>query len=234
MSGEPRGICPTDHAHGDTGTCYVTHRCGCEDCATWSREHAYWRRHMLAAGRDLLIPALGSTRRIQALVAIGWTMAEIARRLGTARSDIRRLATEADRVTPRRAQQISDLYDHLSNRTPTGTTRAELATYGRARALARRSGWARPIDWDDIDTDEAPAQPHPDRQLVDIVAVTLATEGARIHLTTTERHMAIAQLDSRGYSATQIAALLTINPKTVERHRAAALAVPVDEEAVAA
>lgn len=47
----PRGICPPDHKHDATDTCYNTHRCGCEPCRVRNADRKRLRRRLLAYGR---------------------------------------------------------------------------------------------------------------------------------------------------------------------------------------
>lgn len=46
-----RTICPPDHKHGVTGTCYVHHQCRCNDCATSTTKRNYRRLQLKAYGR---------------------------------------------------------------------------------------------------------------------------------------------------------------------------------------
>jgi hypothetical protein len=84
----------------------------------------------------------GARRRLRALVAIGWTRAQLADRLQLTRGQ---LAGVLDRspVTPATEQAARGLYEQLWNCWPTGPI-AE-----RTRRMARRRGWAVPMAWDD-------------------------------------------------------------------------------------
>lgn len=44
-------ICPTDHRHGESGTCYVHHQCRCEDCVSSQSRRNYRRLQLKAYGR---------------------------------------------------------------------------------------------------------------------------------------------------------------------------------------
>lgn len=95
------------------------------------------------------VDSIGVQRRIQALVAMGWTQREQELRMGIT---YRRLATVLLRpqiYTPL-ARRIVALYDELS------------MTHGpstRSRAIAKRKGWAVPLAWSDDTIDDPTAVP---------------------------------------------------------------------------
>lgn len=100
---------------------------------------------LLAGGAK--VPALGTQRRIQALHAIGWSLSEIARRIGVTRSQMDRVLKRSH-VFARTARATVVLFRELCM-TPGPSTRARLA--------AKRKGWPPPLAWDDIDDpDETP------------------------------------------------------------------------------
>lgn len=87
------------------------------------------------------VPALGTLRRVQALVAIGWTIAELARRLDIPRLRLDRL-DERSHVQAQTARAVDALFRELCM-TP--------GPSNRARRAAERKGWPPPLAWDDID-----------------------------------------------------------------------------------
>lgn len=101
---------------------------------------------LLAVKLDLAggvaIDGLGSTRRLQALVAIGYTQTYLAERLGWQVSNLGKLTHGQRKVTTATAKQISALYDELSMKP--GPSEG-------ARNYARRRHWPAPLAWDDID-----------------------------------------------------------------------------------
>lgn len=44
-------ICPPDHKHGATPTCYREHKCGCTPCRAANAERSYTRNKLIAYGR---------------------------------------------------------------------------------------------------------------------------------------------------------------------------------------
>ena len=103
------------------------------------------------------VDATGSRRRIQALVAAGWTMTYLAERLGVERSMLHRLPARST-VRVYTARAIRDLFAELCMRRPPQETRYQRAAASRARNQAAQSGWAPALAWDDIDDPKAKPQ----------------------------------------------------------------------------
>ncbi|MBW9095164.1 hypothetical protein JNB62_15870 [Microbacterium jejuense] len=211
--------CPADHKHDHT--CYIQHGCRDDACKAYRRDYQYWYRHMVAAGRqDVLrsiIDARGARRRLQALTAIGWSQRALAHRLGVSHDQVH-VWLYADRVTFATHEAVATLYDTLSDREPPQTNRAEKRQASYARTVARRNDWARPIDWDDIDLDDAPQTGEPVD--VDEVAVQLVVdEGTYVPLTRAERHIAVTALNGRRYNDQEIAHMLRVSDRTIQRDR---------------
>ena len=110
---------------------------------------------------------LPTARRLQALVAIGYTQAYLAQQIGWTPQNLNAIITcRRPNCTHKLAKAVNDLYEQLS------------ATPGpskRSRALAARKGWAPPLAWDDIDNlDETAkgAAPLPVRTSIDVNEVT--------------------------------------------------------------
>lgn len=109
---------------------------------------------LLAVELDLAdgaqVDATGTNRRLQALVAIGWSQAELCRRLGVLRTNC---PLGREKVTKGTADTVRALYDELWDQPRSGGF-AE-----RARRTAKRKGWAPPMAWDDETIDDPAAQP---------------------------------------------------------------------------
>lgn len=107
-------------------------------------------RRILAVEFTLvMIPTVGVARRIQALCALGHTMADIASHTGL---DPRTLnaALRQDTVTRRTAADITTAYKVLSMRVGTSEI---------ARRRAADKGWVPPLAWDDETIDDPHATP---------------------------------------------------------------------------
>jgi hypothetical protein len=90
------------------------------------------------------INSLGTRRRIEALAAVGWSLAEQSRQLGRDRHFADTILDQ-QQVTANTAREIRHLYDRLSDQ-------PRLDADGRRiRWHASRLRWAPPAAWDDID-----------------------------------------------------------------------------------
>jgi hypothetical protein len=101
---------------------------------------------------DVMISGVGTRRRIQAALWMGWTMDHFAAELGYTRQSIARLL-RSPKVLCRTASRIADIYDRLSM-TPGPSD------LGRRRAIGR--GFAPPLAWDDDTIDDPAALPDGD------------------------------------------------------------------------
>lgn len=100
-----------------------------------------------AGGR--MIDATGTQRRIQALVATGYTYRALGEHLGIRHSSVWRILEETQ-VQAKTARNVLDVYNRLSM-TPGGSQ--------RAISRATRRGWAPPLAWDDDTIDNPDATP---------------------------------------------------------------------------
>lgn len=147
---------PDDARHGTYAGAvnhYMDGEPACGPCREAGAAYRRTRRSRLYLGRTdaLMVPARGTLRRIEALQALGWSMATIGRRTGHSEYwayVIRR----HERVHESTAREISRVYEELSMTLP-----PETMYTARTRASARAKGYAPPLAWDDIDRDEAPA-----------------------------------------------------------------------------
>lgn len=124
----------------------------------------------LLAG-NVHVPARPYARRLQALVAIGWSQSKLASLLGVTPGNFRILREyEAARARRRpgsvmvradTARAIVALYDRLALRVPKIETKFDLIAYRRSISYARQRGWAVPMDWaaaDDAFDRDAPVR----------------------------------------------------------------------------
>jgi transcriptional regulator with XRE-family HTH domain len=94
-----------------------------------------------------LVDATGPRRRVQALVAQGWPMEQVARRVGITGNHMRFAMIRA-RIYGRTAESITRVYNDLQNARPerNGVAKWE-ADKARKRAAAKR--WPKPQYWAD-------------------------------------------------------------------------------------
>jgi hypothetical protein len=171
------------------------------------------------------VDATGTRRRLQALVAIGWTHTALAAELCRSTTSLTRSMT-SETVTARTARQVSDLYESVWDKKPHHATGDELAANDAARALAATHGWPPPMAWDDIDTDPSPySDPATATDELDEIAIerAVAGDGMRLeHLTLAEQNEVVRRLTERGKSIRDIADQLATTKRTISRRRLAA------------
>lgn len=164
------------------------------------------------------IPIIGSTRRLRALAAIGWTTEVLAKRLGVTRLGVTRAtAPMQSNITVRRARDIATLFADLE--TTDGPSK-------RARSIAELKGWARPLAWDDDTIDDPAAEPmvvEVDVDLADRIAderavgYSDAEVAARwgLKLDTLQQRLRRAGIPRTDFSATDPAGLVGLHHRQV-------------------
>ncbi|MCI2959526.1 hypothetical protein MN032_17715 [Agromyces atrinae] len=159
----------------------------------------------------------GTVRRLQALVAIGYTETELATRLGMLVGNFNRIILGLrPRVTAGTYRGACALFSESWSHPKSG------GQADRARRLAASRGWVGPLAWDDIDDpSEQPQVDAREDQLdaVDETAVDLALAGWDVALTPTERREAVTRLHRARFSDARIAGRLHCAERTVLRIR---------------
>lgn len=206
--------------HGDRRR-YAYWCCRCTRCREANR--VYSKRWREKRAEPLFMPPTGTVRRLQALVAYGWTYRQLAARLGTVDSWVSQLVrvdTRSKGILRRTADGVRVLFDELTA-LPPPTGRG--AAY--ARTVAARYGWVSPWAWDDIDdpTEEPKGVDREDRShhpcVFDEVAVERAIGGDAVVLTAAERREAVRRLWAVGLEDKPISDLLRMSIGAVRRTR---------------
>lgn len=210
--------CSEECRHGtDAG-----YNSGCR-CTPCTRAHSR-ARNLHRMQRSPWVPAVGTHRRIQALACLGWSSAELSRRLGRHRSYLRKVMTNQHLEIPT-VLTIRDLYDELS------MTWCTTPTANRTAADARRRGWAPPLGWDDDTIDDPTATPSirvPGRD-VDEVAVARVLGGEwRLPTTRAEKTAVVTRWTAGGGSLRELELLTGWN---TSRYTTRALVVEQQEVA---
>ncbi|UOK18043.1 helix-turn-helix DNA binding domain protein [Gordonia phage Santhid] len=147
------------------------------------------------------VPALGTRRRLRALIANGYSQRDIVTRLGLTSDNLAPLVRgDREFVDPSTAQRIDALFRQLQL-TP--------GTCERSRNRGRANRWPLPLDWDEDRIDD------PDHEAERSQARTVVRDPERIEW----RKQQVAKLTAAGQSAAEIAALLRCTPRTVVRDR---------------
>lgn len=96
------------------------------------------------------VDAIGTIRRVKALIALGHALVDIARRAGIVRTALGNIINHGhERITARHARSVAAVYIRLA-----GIPGSSV----RSRARAARLGWPSPIAWG-ADIDDPNAQP---------------------------------------------------------------------------
>jgi AraC-like DNA-binding protein len=175
-------------------------------------------RQVTAVGQHpALVDSTGAKRRLQALIANGWSMARLATHVHCHPSTISRLLRGAT-ITGNIDHAIRDLYTLLADQPLSTATPGERSSVEAARRHANAHGWATPDQWTDIDHDLRPRSPRADTD-IDQIAISRVLDEQPTQLNHRERRLAAQLLTAQGLSLRDIAARLAIHPRTVSRYR---------------
>lgn len=154
---------------------------------------------ILESGAGFSVSALGAKRRLEALMALGWSADALAAELAWGhRNDVNRIRS-CKWLERKTNESINVLFDRLCMTPgPSAITKTRAA----------RQGWLPPLAWDDIDNDPHPPNPQPVEMdilnlddpkkkvcqfsKVDHVAVDRALEGDLTALSTTAEKAEVA------------------------------------------
>ena len=123
-----------------------------------------------------LVPAIGAQRRVQALVCNGWSLSQVAKRIGMEPTNFQ-LIMKRGEVQRKTHDLIRDLYEQLWATEPPVVKPSDRQNIARMRNLARAKGWLPPLAWDDPDTDPEPWTGDDDEPVFDHAAVGLVISG---------------------------------------------------------
>ena len=146
---------PEDPRHGTTRG-YDAHlranQKACPDCRAAAAAYEYRRRIDGILGRVRTVPSEGTARRIQALVALGYTFGQIGGALDRSQDWAAKLAHRRESIVRTdTAERVESLYRRWSMTPAPTTTSREHRAASYARSTARKHGWVPPLAWDDID-----------------------------------------------------------------------------------
>ena len=183
--------------------------CRCITCRRADTARKRHRRRMIAYGQwETPPPAAGTQRRLQALMWNGWSLAQLAARLGCTRQVLGRKLSGRERATPATVAAVRVLYGQLWDQPPPQATRYERAAVTQARRRARVYGFVPLAAWDDDPgphyLEDPAATPVPGWERGERREWGVVTEEA-------------AELAGQGEHVEMIAARLGVKPSTVER-----------------
>ena len=115
----------------------------------------------LNLGATVGVPSVGTRRRLQALVAIGWSQRKLAARLGMTPANFGKVihGNTTPNVTVATQKAVVALYDQLWNQPPPHAEWRDHIAYSRALNHAVGYDWFVPLAWDEDDIDDPDAQP---------------------------------------------------------------------------
>lgn len=199
---------------------YARYKADCH-CAPCRKANARRQNLHLLDPNLRVVYGTGTVRRLRALAALGWSLADVGARMSWSKAAVSYLRGRDRKVLRSTAELVAQIYDELSMSLPSPSTPTERADVSRTRLHAARAGWAPPLAWDDIDDPaELPdlgAEPDPDA--VDPVLIDRLLSGNRVEVPRDERPAIVRALAQRGLSDPRIGHLLYANPMTVLRDR---------------
>lgn len=188
------------------------HRCTCPDAVEALR--LYTKRRRQGRAQPLRVDSLGSTRRLRALMTIGHTQQRIASELGWSKFKVNAIVIGRHQlIGVTKAREIAAVFERLSG--VPGDSQ-------RVRAWAARRGWLAPLAWEDIDNpEEIPDLPSGNDGIDEVAVARACRKGvSSVSLTEQERDEVKRRLLASGAPAHEVARLLGVNVRTVDRWRA--------------
>lgn len=182
--------------HGTTKT-YKKYACRCEPCRLNYSRYNKRRDYLAKSGRPLRLPAIGTQRRIRALMALGYSLPTLAGELGIAVGNLSKKFHQPN-VNRDTYERVAELYERLAMKPPPTGWQAD-----RTRGIGSRRGWPTPLCWEDIDDpDEKPnglrrswqRGPSPEDYDENVVLRILGGE-YRLHATPAERREVVRRWD---------------------------------------
>lgn len=161
---------------------------------------------------EALVSALGSTRRLRALMTDGHRMTEVAAYGLSVDTLAQIVGGKATTVRLWVAQTVARAYTELA---------PQPGTYERNRRRGIAARWPGSNAWHPDDLDLPDPQPATPRDAVDLIAVGRALEGHRVPLTKAEQLRVTQVLTERGETEKNIADLVGRSDRTIGRWRRA-------------
>lgn len=195
-----------DPRHGEPRGYYAHKKAGQKPCPACRKAVAAkerQRRYDAILGRPRgSVPALGTARRVRALVALGYTFGQIGDALGRSHDYARKLATyEDERIWRRTADDVAAVFRQMAMVLPPNDDPRDQWRVSYAKTTAAKNGWSPPLAWDDID--------NPDEQ----------PRGIRRTFERRDLLTEWAELQEAGESIDQAARRLGVTVKAIEKAR---------------
>lgn len=150
-------------------------------------------------------------KHLQSLVALGWSQAEVARRLGIHPSNFTQTIRGDQPMQRANVDKAEALFEQLSMTPPPESTHRERLVASRARNYARANGWVVPLALDDL----APVDEATEDELDEAVVLRLMDGDRTVVATHTERREAVRRLHAQQLLNREIAVLIGRTAKGV-------------------
>lgn len=99
------------------------------------------------------------SRRLQALVALGWSMSELGRRLGLRHpANVIPIVRGERRLTVATTSKADALFEELCMTLPPEVTKSQRVSATQARRYAKEQGWVPPLALEDLDDETVAAE----------------------------------------------------------------------------
>ncbi|HEY9408878.1 MAG TPA: hypothetical protein VIP77_04795 [Jiangellaceae bacterium] len=161
-------------------------------------------------GTRVIDPRSAEARaKLRSLVALGWSISELGRRLGMHVSNAAPVFS-SDRPMKRSTVEAAlALFEELSMTKPPETNKTERYTATRARNHAKAHGWLKPLDLDDMDFEDAA----PIAEEIDDVAIERRMSGDKsVRLNDAEREELVQRWVASGQTLAACERRTGINP----------------------
>lgn len=113
----------------------------------------------LDLGATIGVPGTGTRRRVQALVATGWSQSKIAHHLGMTSGNFGKVIHGTSNVHAATRRAVADLYDELWDQAPPQAEWRDKIAHSRSVRYAAAAGWAVPLAWDEDTIDDPNTTP---------------------------------------------------------------------------
>lgn len=164
------------------------------------------------------VDSTGAVRRIQALVALGWSQSKICVRLGIQRSNFTDISQgRRTEITVAYDKAIRALYAEWSMQLPPEAGHRDRIAASRSRNYARAAGWVPPLAWDDDALDDPEAMPGAVEAIdLDQVRVQRRMHGDKdVRLNAAEKTELVRRMVANGVAKNEIERRTGVNPQRV-------------------
>lgn len=157
--------------------------------------------------REPFVPRIGTNRRLQALLYMGWPHSEISTRAGLQTATL--LNQQGRWVTRSNHDKVAKVFAELAMKP---------GPSARTRGWARRFGYAGPLDWDDIDHDTEPRRVDATAHVDDVAVERRIAGDKTVALNEAEQQLALDRWTTTGRTLAEFERVTGINPHRTKTH----------------